>query len=277
MTDYTLTPQQQRAIPIEDLALLILQILKRNLSAPPGSSIVHYGPNNMGAIRAFEFEDESNRRHGFPDPNFKLRFQEAQELHRQRGFIYPDSPNSDCYHLTENGQAFDSSEPGIEIATASGLIAHIESAAGRQLGQMAAAYFVEALEAWQNNRPLSCGFTLGAAAERLILKTAELVKDDLSDPATDAVYDKCGGVKAYARFIEDHLKPLRKRHPSDEKLFADLDSNIGTLYHLYRLTRNEAGHPDDTVPNLSRDDLKANLASFRSFGTAILRVWTVIE
>ena len=118
---------------------------------------------------------------------------------------------------------------------------------------------------------------MGGAAERLILKTADLVRADLADPAVEATYNKCSGVKGYARFIEDHLKPSRKLHPADELLFADLDTKISTLYGFYRLTRNEAGHPGDTIPNLSRDDLKANLASFRSFAVAILKVWSVIE
>jgi hypothetical protein len=277
---YKLTPEQQANISIEDLAQLILQILNRNLSAPPGSRRRSYHASSLPGIRAFEFEDEPAYGLGNPHPQFRSRFQEAVELLRQRGLIYPDpSQNSlsGCFLLTERGRAADSSDPVFEVSTAKGLIGRIEKDAGRELDEVAAAYFSEAFDALHHDMPLSCAFTLGAAAERLILKTADLVKDDLADPATEAAYDKCRGVKDYQRFIEDHLKPLRKRHSTDDQLFGDLDTKVSTLYGFYRLTRNEAGHPDDAVPKLSRDDLKANLASFRSFASAILRVWTIIE
>jgi len=278
--DYRLTPEQQANISIEDLARLILRILQRNLSAPPDSRGVRYAPGSLGSICAFEFEDEPAYRLGRRHPDFRARFQEATELLRQRGHIFPDpsqSSGSNHFLLTEKGRSVDTSEPILELSTAKGLVDRIRNEAGRDLDEVAAAYYAEALEAFQHDMPLSCAFTLGAAAERLILKTALLIKDDLADPAVETAYDKCSNVKGYARFIEDHIRPLRKRHPSDEKVFADFDSRVRALGTFYRLTRNEAGHPEDTVPNLSRDDLRANLASFRSFATAVLRVWTVIE
>jgi hypothetical protein len=118
---------------------------------------------------------------------------------------------------------------------------------------------------------------LGAAAERLITQTAEIIAEHYGDTATRKELEQCRNVKEVAAFITGRIKDLRKRHPDDPSVFGDFDTKIGTLYQFYRLTRNDTGHPGEEIPNVRAETLRANLESFLSFSVAVLRVWSLLE
>ena len=93
----------------------------------------------------------------------------------------------------------------------------------------------------------------------------------LKDSSISQQYSKCKWVKDHAKFISDNINKLKKNHPGKDEVFRDLDSKLNIVAGYYRLTRNEAGHPD-FVPKIERPDLELALKTVPGYLETILGV-----
>ncbi len=271
MDTFTLDPEVQERISVAELAELIFKILKRNLSA--SERVVSYYGGSLESIKEFELLRYPGGRVAKIHPNFEKKFAQAVQMLRDKELIMQDhvqsqSPNN--VELTLKGEVM---EPGQFLPTVESsdkMIEAIESSTGA-LDEVIKVYLREAHDTFKSDFLISSAFCLGAMSERCILILSQAVEADLKDPVVSAQYLKCKWVKDYAKFISESINGLRKRHSGNDELFRDLDTKINTLAAYYRLTRNEAGHPD-FVPKIERPELELALKTVPRYLETILAV-----
>ena len=275
METFTLEPDTQERISVEELASLIFKILKRNLSTR--KRITSYYRGSLQSIMSSELlrlpGGGEIKRH----PSFERKFARAVQMLRDKGLIMQDhtQPHAQEFvELTENGEKMESEQFLPTVESSDKMIDEIESSAG-PLDEVAEVYLRESLETFKSNFLISSAFCLGAMSERYILLLAEAVEADLNDPGISRAYSNCRGVKHYAKFISDNLNKLRRKHPGNDVIFRELDTMINTLSGYYRMTRNEAGHPE-FVPNIERLILELALRTVPKYLDTILRVMKLL-
>jgi len=276
METFTLEPDAQERISVEELGSLIFKILKRNLSTR--KRITSYYRESLQSIMSLELlrlpGGGEIKRH----PSFERKFARAVQMLRDKSLIMQDytQPHAqeEFVELTENGEKMESEQFLPTVESSDKMIDEIESSAG-PLDEVAEVYLRESLETFKSNFLISSAFCLGAMSERYILLLAEAVEADLNDPGISRVYSNCRSVKHYAKFISDNLNKLRRKHPGNDVIFRELDTMINTLSGYYRMTRNEAGHPE-FVPNIERLILELALRTVPKYLDTILRVMKLL-
>jgi len=269
MENFTLEPEAQERISVEELARLILKILKLNLSTPRR---VGYYPGRLSAIKAVELLQYPGGRQ-VKIPNFDRKFAQAVHLLKKEDRIMQDHEyphDQDCVQLTHKEEAIEPDQFLPFVESSDQIISKLNSSVGA-IDPVIEIYLREALETFKSNFLISSAFCLGAMSERCILLLAKGIKDDLNEPSVSSVYSRCRSVKHYADFISDNLSKLRSKNPGNDDLFRELDVKINTLSTYYRLTRNEAGHPA-FVPNITRPTLESHLRTAPEYLDTMLGV-----
>lgn len=275
METYTLDPETQEKISTKELALIIFKILKRNLSTK--KRIVSYYPGSLSSIKAFELLRGPGGREEKIHPDLEKKFAQAVQILRDKGIIMQDhtQPHGpEFVELTEKGEVTEPKQFLPLVESSNKLISELKSSAG-PLDQVAEIYLKEALETFKSDFLISSAFCLGAMSERYILLLAKEIETDLNNHDISSAYYRCRSVKHYANFISDNLNRLHNKYPGNKALFRDLDTKINTLASYYRLTRNEAGHPD-FVPNIERSILELALKTVPKYLETILRVMRLL-
>lgn len=150
-------------------------------------------------------------------------------------------------------------------------------------------YIEESIKAYKENLLLSSTVTLGCASENSILELIDSVCKFINDPKLIQDFDKEWGIKSkYEKLkneyknrkvktqIELELKKLGQSLSDDEKsLFIDFETILDNLFNIYRISRNEVGHP--TGKGLDKDTLKAYIASFKRYATTIFGIKGIMD
>jgi len=271
MDNFTLEPEAQEKISVEELAELIFRILKRNLST--SKRIVSYYPGSLLSIKEFELLTPPGGRRVKIHSDFEKKFAQAVNLLKERGFIMQDHEQPQApenVELTLKGETLESEQFLPTVESSNKMIELIEGSVG-PIDEVAKVYLREAHDTFKAGFLISCSFCLGAMSERCIGILSHAVEADLKDHVVSVQYSECKWVKHHAEFISDSISKLKKKHPGNEELFRDLDTKINTLAAYYRLTRNEAGHPD-FVPKIERPELELALKTVPRYLETILAV-----
>lgn len=271
MEVFTIEPDIQARISVEELSALIFKILKRNLSTR--KRIISYYEGSLSSIKGCELLRYPGGKEVKIHPSFEKKFAQAVQLLRDKGLIMPDHTQphgQEFVELTDKGEKMEPDQFFPLVERSDEVIDKLESLSG-PLDQVAKIYLQEALETFKSDFIISSAFCLGATSERYILLLAKVVEDLLSDREVSRAYSNCRSVKHYASFINDNLSKLRKKYPGNDDLFRDLDTKINTLAGYYRMTRNEAGHPD-FIPQIESSELELALKTFPKYLGAFLNV-----
>jgi len=271
MEIFTLEPDTQKRISVKELALLIFKILKRNLSTR--KRITQYYPGSLSSIKAFELLRYPDGKEVKIHSNFEKKFAKAVQILRDKGLIMQDhtQPHAQEFvELTDKGDGMEPEQFLPIVESSNKLIDEIQSSAGL-LDEVVKIYLKESLETFKSDFFISSVFCLGAMSERCILLLAKALEADLNDREVSKAYSKCRSIKHYAKFITDNLNRLRSKHPGNDSLFRELDTKINTLAGYYRMTRNEAGHPE-FVPETDRPTLELALRTVPKYLVTVLRV-----
>jgi hypothetical protein len=271
MDVFTLEPEAQERISVEELASLIFRILKRNLSAK--GRIVSYYEGSLSAINGFELLRGPGNREVKRHPSFDKKFVQAVQVLRDKGLIMQDHTqmhSPDFVELTEKGEKTEPDGFFPLVDSADKLISELDTSVG-SIDRVAEVYLRESLDTLKSDFLISSAFCLGAMSERVVLLLAKKIESDLKDPDVSKAYSKCNSVKHHAKFISDNIGKLRKNHPGNDMLFMELDTKVNTLAGYYRMTRNEAGHPD-FVPTIGRPELELALKTVPKYLETILSV-----
>ena len=150
-------------------------------------------------------------------------------------------------------------------------------------------YIEESIKAYKEDLLLSSTVTLGCASENSILELIDSVCKFINDPKLIPDFEKEWGIKSkYEKLkneyknrkvktqIESELKKLGQSLSDDEKsLFIDFETILDNLFNIYRISRNEVGHP--TGKGLDKDTLKAYIASFKRYATTIFGIKSIMD
>lgn len=272
MESFTLDKSAQEKISIEELASIIFKILKRNLYTKEGNN-KGYSPGLLSSIKAFEFLTGHGRKKIDKHEVFDKKFAQAVQLLRDKGLIMQDlqqTQSPDFVELTDKGEETDPEKMFVFVGNSDEFIGKLENELG-SLDPVARIYLKESLETFESDFLISSSFCLGAMSERFLLLLAESIKNNLNDHKVTRDYSRCKSIKHYVKFIIDNLGKLRKNHPGYDDLFRDLDTKLNTLAGYYRMTRNEAGHPD-FVPNIDLQELNLALKTVPKYLKTIIEV-----
>ncbi|MCD6215168.1 MAG: hypothetical protein J7J46_09415 [Candidatus Desulfofervidus sp.] len=150
-------------------------------------------------------------------------------------------------------------------------------------------YNEESIKAYKEDLLLSSTVTLGCASENSILELIESFCKFINDPNLIQDFEKEWGIKSkYEKLkneyknrkvktqIESEFKKLGQSLSDDEKsLFIDFETILDNLFNIYRISRNEVGHP--TGKGLDKDILKAYIASFKRYATTIFGIKGIMD
>lgn len=271
MENFTLEPEIQKKMSIEELSALIFKILKRNLST--SARITSYYKGSLQSILAFELLRGPGNREIKQDSSFGKKFAQAIQLLRNKGLIMQDhtQPHAQEFvELTDLGEKMEPDKFFPLIENTDEVIADLESQIGK-LDQIGKIYLQESLNTFKSDFIISSAFCLGATSERYIRLLADFVKIELNDPGVSKAYSDCKCVKHFAYLISNNIGKIKRKYPGNENLFRDLDTKLNTLAGYYRLTRNEAGHPD-FVPQIEHLELELALKTFPKYLSTIIKV-----
>jgi len=144
------------------------------------------------------------------------------------------------------------------------------------IDEVALDYFAESLLAIKKQLYLSATITMGCASERTILLLIERVVEYCSDSTVQKEIDKKFGIKNKFDVIKklitakDFKKKLLDQYKGDkrsqdelERIFIDIDTMLEQMFSIYRINRNEAGHP--TGRKFNECIVKSNAAMFKKY------------
>lgn len=138
-------------------------------------------------------------------------------------------------------------------------------------------YFRESLWAIKKRLYLSATVTMGCASERSILLLIEAVLNYYSNDKTlISNFNKSNSIKKKFNLLiktikdKDLKNELLSKYQSDNdkideirRLFVDIDTHLDQMFSIYRINRNDAGHP--TGRKFNEDIVKATAAMFKNY------------
>lgn len=145
-----------------------------------------------------------------------------------------------------------------------------------KMDSIALDYFRESLWAIKKRLYLSATVTMGCASERSILLLIEAILDHYNDKTLISKFSKSYGIKKKFDLLIKTIKEkklkneLLSKYQSDNnkideinRLFVDFDTHLDQMFSIYRMNRNDAGHP--TGRKFNEDIVKATAAMFKNY------------
>ena len=122
-------------------------------------------------------------------------------------------------------------------------------------------YYLESLRTCQTGSYISSVICLGAASERTINCLAEALVQSIPQCKNDI--DSKHSISALTRHLLDNAADLFKS--LDATLRNELKEKLKGLANIYRLNRNEAGHPSNVEQDWDRCEQECYLSQFRRY------------
>ena len=135
-------------------------------------------------------------------------------------------------------------------------------------------YFLESLRTCQEGCYIASVICLGAASERAIHCLAQaVIKHD--DNRRQDIEDQ-RSISALTNYLLDNVKQIFK--PIVHLAFQlELRDKLGGMAVIYRLNRNEAGHPSTLPQDWQRDEQECYLNQFRRYVCTVFKAISILE
>lgn len=171
-----------------------------------------------------------------------------------QGVITPgkdsSNPNLPFFRITDYGKKVLEAERFIPHDP-TGYIDDLKSSATTIVGKVSISYIEEALNCFNAGCHVASVLLLGIAAESVFLKFCDEILSSIVEPdRTD--FENKQWVKSKHRWVVDKYQSLAGSIRR-ESLPESLDVTLTSLYDLIRRQRNELGHPQDTPPEIDRE------------------------
>ncbi|MBR9916335.1 hypothetical protein GYB29_01280 [bacterium] len=131
-------------------------------------------------------------------------------------------------------------------------------------------YLEEAVLGYNNGLMKSCAVMLGAASESLILELNQAILDGFASSADKQSFESRYRYSISSKFHA--IESLLQHNISNRNITGDLKEKINSyfssIFHLFRRTRNEAGHPE-ILRNIAEDELFLNLRIFGTYTSCV--------
>lgn len=268
MGKYTLNQEQRKNITLSELARHILHFFK---------TVGHgdYLPEDLLKLLCRK-ANGSDYELDWDQWDFPERFSEVIALLKRRGLLMEKIgvTHSDVHRLclTSVGKRSGLSDEIIILIDGAQEIVNLLKEEISELDPIVEQYYLESLRACQEGLYISSVICLGAASERAVdcLKEA-IVK---YDPQHKTLEKKrtSDSVKYILANIKQIFDPV-----VDLQLRDDLKEQLDLAEKIYRLNRNEAGHPRSISMNITRCEQENYLSSFRRYAVTIFRAIEMLK
>lgn len=132
-------------------------------------------------------------------------------------------------------------------------------------------YLEESLQTFLRGNFLSSMVMLGVASEKTFLLLLDALTNAITDPDEKASFEQLkSDIRIKRKFdkVKAKIYSIRARLPND--LNNNLESNVEGIFHLIRISRNDAGHP--TGRKIKREDAYTNLQLFIPYCKAMYQL-----
>ncbi|MBT4287257.1 MAG: hypothetical protein HOD92_07940 [Deltaproteobacteria bacterium] len=119
--------------------------------------------------------------------------------------------------------------------------------------EAALSYLKEALDCYNRKCYLPSVLLLGVASESVFLQFCKIIENNLSDPNGKKTLQDKETWSQKLNWLVEIYRQNKKKIVKNEPSLNDLDSSLFSLATLIRKQRNELGHPQEYVIEISRD------------------------
>lgn len=169
------------------------------------------------------------------------------------------------YRLSETGTRLSVDDIGPGIIESSAFLSTCRDAT--EWDEVLDFYFSQAVLACERQVYSASQFLLGAACERTIICLASSLVGTFSIKDKKKTEDPRTYVSERTRITKEAIKRLVKQNQGDERLI-NLEGMLDCLAGIYRIGRNEHGHPS-RKPDVDPVQLRAYLHAFPGFARTI--------
>ncbi len=130
------------------------------------------------------------------------------------------------------------------------------------------AYTSESLQSLLHGCPVASTLLLGVAAERVFLLVYKDMENSLPYDQESKRFKKAGNrgpMKEKLNLVQRRVEALYKNSPKLKGMPENVSLTVTGIYDLLRNIRNDLGHPQETPPNVSRNQAYDYLIVFRGF------------
>ena len=261
-----LNTEQRKQISVPELARFIFRLIKEEKV------------NVRDLANLHEQLCPENKQGREDDKSFWLKFYESIARLKQRGLLMDVRarfPNELNVCLTSVGQKSDFHDGILILIDDAQEIVNAVKKKAPNLDHNVEKYYLESLRACQGGHHLSSVISLGAASERAIHCLAEaVVKHDAN--LQNAIDNKKGNISILTRWLGDNVNQIFKSI-SEPTFRSELRDKLEGVARIYRLNRNEAGHPSSLPQDWQRDEQECFLNQFRRYVYTIFRAIDILE
>ena len=272
--------EQSERVIIGDLEMLIIRQIKKILArdakqkdSNPRHDLVEaiQLPALMERIGPTKKPGDSSNR------TYKLKFYEAIARLKRRRLLMdvvgtPGFPSQPGVCLTSVGEMSDFVDGVLMIIDDAQEIVDKVKEKIPNLDDVVEQYFLESLRTSQEGCYIASVICLGAASERAI--------NCLADAVTK--HDECNrnNIETHRQPISkltQHLLSKFKEYFNQIENQAELRRQLEGMAMIYRLNRNEAGHPSSLPQDWQRDEQECYLNQFRRYVCTVFKAILILE
>ena len=207
---------------------------------------------------------------------FQKKFQEALTILQRRGLIMQafGQQIGHWFTLTSVGERSDLHEGILILIDDAQEIVNSVKEKVPNLDPVVEQYYLESIRACQEGLYISSVICLGAASERAINCLAEAVAKYKPD-YREHIENKWN-ISALTRYLSQNIGQIFKGI-ADGAFISELKDKLEGAARIYRLNRNEAGHPKDIPQDWRRDEQESYLNQFRRYVVTIFKAIDILE
>ena len=231
--------------------------------------------NNLSGLQQQLCSEREQLNH-VGDDSFLLKFYEAIAQLRRRGLLVDvvESnfiPPRTRTRLTSVGEKSDFHDGILILIDDAHEIVNSLKEEIPDLDPVVEQYYLESLRTCQEGFYISSVICLGAASERAINCLAEAVVN--CDASYQADIGNQRTISALTRYLSQNVNKIFKSI-ADSTFQSELRDKLEGMGRIYRLNRNDAGHPDSLPQDWRRDEQECYLNQFHRY---VLTIFQAID
>ena len=277
-----LEKEQREKISILELASHILRYLKFFVEKARAGSSRHRFETDVETFSLPSLQQqicpENKVGYEIKEKAFSQKFYEAIALLKQRRWLMdgaPTSPNDwPRVQLTSDGETanFDDEMP-IQIDDAQEVVNFLKEKTPN-LDSIVEQYYLESVQTYNLGYYTSSVLCLGIASERAILCLADAVIAH-DDRCQKDINSKKRHISELTRYLSKTVKSISEAMEGSF-LLPDLGGKLEGMASIYRINRNEAGHPK-LLQNWQKSEQESHLKAFDRYVQTLFKAIEILE
>jgi hypothetical protein len=265
-----LDPEIREKISISELERHILSVVKE---AKNNKRFFEYPTHPKNLLSAICSDLDGSR--STIEESFDLKFSESLALLKRRCLLMDSIDKYPCICLSSVGEKSNFHEGIFILVDSAQEIVDFLKKEVPNLDSVVEQYYLESLRACQEGLYISSVICLGSASERAIDCLGEaVVKYD--SQYTKEIENKY--TSNVAEYIANSIKQIFSSiKDTDGHFIEELKNKLKGISVIYRLNRNDAGHPAQISMDIGRDEQECYLNQFRRYVVTIFKAIEIMD